>query len=94
MNDTISWACRQNRPWLCRPELGCSNQHDEEHRQALLKRKQETGYFWSPMDFYTAAVNTIVGGLMSSPETILRMMHARRRRTLRNRMPLARLGVN
>lgn len=75
-NDTISWACRQNRPYLCRPKLGCSNQHDEEHRQALLQRKKETGYYWSPLDFYSAALNTIVGG-MNRVEYMLRKFRAR-----------------
>lgn len=68
-NDNRSWACRQGRPWLCRPDMqnGCSKHADPEafeaHRQQLLERKKRTGYLWSPYDFYTTAVNTIVGGL-------------------------------
>jgi hypothetical protein len=62
-NDFKSWACRQGRLWLCRPDLDCNHSFSEEHRLTLLGRKLKTGYLWSPLEFYTATVNTIAGGI-------------------------------
>lgn len=53
INDTISWACRQGRPWLCREDMACSKTHDRAHQAEIRARKAEGKKLWDPNDWYT-----------------------------------------
>lgn len=40
-SNTISWACRQGRPHLCRVDMQCSRSHDPVHQAEIIARLNE-----------------------------------------------------